>query len=143
MSDIAWGEPEGGLRLGLSAAGEGLAFHLENVGDEPLTVLSYVATGGRTQFDWLTVTLTGGDGPPKQLQFIDDRDRSAKVRAELAPGESLTHPIDLAGWAARPINGGRPLAGHFQATAVYLVEGEAGAWMGRLDSGTAEVSLPG
>jgi hypothetical protein len=142
MSAVAWGEPDGGLRLGLAAAGETLEVRLENVGDEPLTVLSYVAAGGRRHLDWFTVTLTADDGAARRLQFIDDRDRSAKVRADLPPGASLAHPIDLAGWAARPINGGQPLAGHYRATAAYLVEGEAGAWTGRLDSGAVEISLP-
>ncbi|MEU4242375.1 hypothetical protein [Actinoplanes sp. NPDC026619] len=144
MSEIAWGDPDGGLRLGLAAAGGSLEVSLANVGDKPLTVLSYIATGGRDHLDWFTVTLAGGADRPHQLQFIDDRDRSAKVREELEPGGSLTHVIDLADWAARPINAGRPLAaGHYRATASYQVEGEPGAWTGRLDSGETKFSLPG
>jgi len=138
---ISWGEQAGSLRLGIEAA-DGVVLWLENVGDTPLTVLSHVRTAGGPHFDWYGVILTGPGGDPIRLTLVGDRDRSAVVRADLAPGETLSHHVDVTAWASRPVNGGNPLpAGRYQARAYYEVDPEPGVWSGRVDSGTVDITV--
>lgn len=138
---ISWGDPAGSLRLGIEAA-DGLVLWLENVGDTALTVLSHVRTAGGPHLDWYGVVLTSPAGDTIRLVLVDDRDRSATARADLAPGETLSHRVDVTAWASRPVNGGRPLpAGRYQARAYYEVDPEPDVWSGRVDSGSVFIIL--
>src|SRR4051794_8569978 len=119
--ELVWGDPQGGLRLGLAADGSTAHLHLENVGSESLAVMSYVAGGPERQFDWFTILLDGS-GELRRIGFADARDRSAPISANLEPGASLHHAVDIQDWAARPVNGGTPLGhGQHPGSAVYEV----------------------
>jgi hypothetical protein len=139
LSDAAlvWGAPAGGLRLGIGSAGAVVSLALENTGERPLEVLSHVLAAGEAHYDWFTVRVDA-----RELRLLDDRNRSAVVRATLAPGESLRHEVDLAAWAQRPVNGGEPLApGAHELRARYEVGADESAWTGRLDAGPAGLTL--
>lgn len=109
-----------GLRLGIGA---GVTLALENVGSQPLEVLSHVMAAGERHYDWFTVIV--GE---REFKLQADRNRSGFVRVTLAPGESLRHEIDLAAWAAR--QGVSLTTGALRAR--YEVEGDPTAWNGRL-----------
>jgi hypothetical protein len=143
----AWGEAQGGLQAGLWAVDEHLGVALRNVGAEPLTVLSHV-DAGTTHLDWYVVSLTGADGSTRPLYLFDDRDESGPVAVVLAPGELVSHTIDLLWWAKRSPNADEPLLpGEYEASVTYEVSDDDAeldsAWSGRLDSGAVTVVLPG
>jgi hypothetical protein len=87
-----WSEPSGGLRLGASVIGDVLTFALHNGGDTGLRVLSEVDG----DLDWYAVRLDDD----RVLHFVTDRDESSVTTAGLAPGDVLTHDVDLAEWAS-------------------------------------------
>src|SRR5690242_20637 len=63
---ITWGAAVDGLRLGLSVKGVVVGMHLQNVGDAPLDVLSYVQAHER-HFDWYSLVLTDSGGDSRTL----------------------------------------------------------------------------
>ncbi len=140
--DVRWGAPADGLRLGIAAGSPTVALHLENVGETPLEVMSHVLAG-EVHLDWYRLTVVTRDGERREIVLRDARDRSAPIRVGLAPGESLHHEVDVAAWAARGVNGGRPLpAGAAQVAAEYRVDPGLGAWTGRLEAGPVALTVP-
>ncbi len=140
---ITWGPSQHGLTLGLAAQGAALRLFLKDVGDAPLEVRSHVQAQA-VHLDWYTVRLKDAQGHERTLRFVEDRDRSAQVKAHLEPGKSLEHAVNLGDWASRSANGGQPLApGTYQATAGYEVKPEsaAGCWSGRLEAGPIELHV--
>jgi len=131
---VEWGAASDGLRLGLAADGQVAALYLQNIGAEPLDVLSHVQAGGEIHLDWFTVRVAAHD-----VTFVDDRDRATPVTAHLQPGETLRHTVDVAAWAART-TGPLPPGAH-AATATYLVESEPDVWSGRLDAGPVTLTV--
>ncbi len=97
---------------------------------------------GEKQFDWLEVSLTDGAGALRRLRFMDDRDESAAVFVDVAPGATAHETIDLAAWAKRSDNGNAPLAaGTYKAKVVYDSTHETKAWAGRLEA-TTTITVP-
>ena len=97
---------------------------------------------GEKQFDWIDVSLTDGNGATRRLRFMDDRDESAPVFVDVAPGATVRESIDLAAWAKRSDNGNTPLApGTYKALVVYDSTHETKAWAGRLELMTT-VTIP-
>lgn len=130
----AWGEPVAGLRLGIAARGGAVVeLSLENTGEGDLAVLSHVAAAGEDHLDWFTVRVGA-----RELRLLDERNRSAPVRATLAPGEAVSHTVDLAAWALRERNGARELSPG-PATASYEVPATPDTWSGHLESGQVDV----
>jgi hypothetical protein len=135
---IVWSQPSGGLRLGL-APGAGsshtVSIYLENVGDGRLEVLSHVAAQEK-HLDWYTLQLEGPGGTSRTLKLLGPRRESGPVKVTLERGARVEHTVDVAMWAGRPINGGKPLAtGTYQVRVVYDVPPGDGAWSGRLVAG--------
>lgn len=126
-------ESAAGLSIAASADPRGqLTITLTNVSEKELTVMSHVATH-ETHLDWFTVELRGGPGGTRTIFLDDKRDKSAPVSERLAPGEKLVHVVDLLAWAARPRNGGKPLAkGTYSMRVNYRVDGENKAWKGTI-----------
>ncbi|RIK46865.1 MAG: hypothetical protein DCC58_01700 [Chloroflexi bacterium] len=132
---LTWGQPQGGLRLGLAADGAQITLALENIGKQPLEVLSHVEAG-EIHLDWYTLHVASGTAPPRLIHLLDDRDESAIIRATLAPQQRLQHTIDLQAWASRPANGGAPFPpGDYQLNATYSVTPRGAVWAGRLEAG--------
>jgi hypothetical protein len=135
---LAWGQPEGGLRLGIGGErASAVRIALENVGDAALQVLSHVQARER-HYDWFTPVLDGR----RELTLADDRNRSARVTVSLAAGESLEHELDLTDWAARAINGATPLEAGTYAVGVRYVVSENGVWNGHLEAGPVPLLVP-
>jgi hypothetical protein len=143
MEPITWGTTSGGLRLGLSVPGANqVAVHLQNVGTEPLDVLSHV-DAGEWHFDWYRLRLEDARGTATTLRLLDSRERSAAITVTLKPSESLTHVIDVAAWAKRGVNGGKPLAlGSYRVWATYDVDKDSRHWRGHLEAGPIELPAP-
>ncbi len=140
---ITWGHSQHGLTLGLVAEGATLRLLLKDIGDAPLEVLSHVQAQD-VHLDWYTVRLKDAQGHERTIRFVEDRDRSAQVKAHLEPGKSLEHTVALGDWASRAANGGQSLAaGTYQVTAAYEVKPESagGCWSGRLEAGPAKMNV--
>lgn len=125
--------PAGALpKLSLATRGSLLDVTYENAGTAPVCLYTHVATH-EEHFDWLTVELIDAGGHVRSLGFSDMRDKSAPVSVELAPGQRVTKTVDVAAWAARGINGKKPLAaGTYQLTAAYDSGREDWVWSGKL-----------
>jgi hypothetical protein len=140
--DIRWGSPVNGLRLGVSGGAGFAELSLENVGTQPLTVLSHV-NAGEMHLDWFTLRLRAGSGAARDLHLLADRDKSGRVKVTLEPGKSLQHRVDVQRWAARPVNGNAPLAaGSYELRATYEVEAGEPHWSGKLEAGPATLTIP-
>jgi hypothetical protein len=142
--DMAWGHAVKGLRLGLSTQDAKARFSLQNVGKEPIEVLSHVEAGEK-QYDWYTVILKDAHGHTRTLGFVADRDESWSVKSRLDAGGSFDAYVDLAAWARQPVNGGQPLAaGAYEATATYDISADQadGCWTGRLEAGPVKLTVP-
>jgi hypothetical protein len=134
MMAETWSEAAGGLRLGASITGDVLTFVLQNVGDRPLRVLSAVDD----DLDWYSVRLDG-----RVLAFVTDRDESAVDIADLAPGGSVSHAVDLADWSGRPLNGGAvPGPGAYPIDCLYEVDPGTAAAFGDGDLWTGSLRTP-
>lgn len=134
---IVWGQPSGGLRLGLGpgANRHSVVMYLENVGKERLDVMSHVAAQEK-HLDWYTLQLQDAAGASRTLKLLGPRRESSPVKVTLKPGARIEHAVDLATWTERPINGGKPLApGTYQVSATYSVPPEDDRWTGKLDAG--------
>ena len=135
LEEICWGEPEGGLMLGLAADGAALEFYLKNVGAEPLDVLSHVSAD-IDHLDWYELRMVNQAREERVLRFIDDRDKSGVEKVHLLPGETIHHTVTLRRWSKRPINGAENLAaGEYELWASYEVTTRDDNWTGRLDAG--------
>lgn len=129
------------VRLAAHATGASLEVAWTNATSSALKIATHVFAGEK-HFDWLTVTLVDAAGAARKLQFVDDRDESGTVAVEVAPGATIRETIDLAQWAARRANGGRPLAaGTYRAQVVYDSHGQARGWVGRIEAATT-VTVP-
>ena len=139
--DICWGDPQGGLMLGLAAAGATVEFYLKNVGADPLEVLSHVSAD-IDHLDWYELRMVSQSGEERVLRFIDDRDKSGVETVHLLPGETIHHSVDVREWAKRPINGEEKLAqGEYQLWATYEVTTPEDNWTGRLESGPVTTKI--
>jgi len=119
----------------------GKRFTLKNAGDASLVVNAAVV-GAERHLDWYRVVFDVG-GEHRELRFDDERNRAGTERKTLAPGDSHTEEVDLAAWARRPRNGGKPLpSGSGTLRAFYEVEGDSQAWNGKLEAGPIEVAFP-
>jgi hypothetical protein len=141
-AEIHWGTPVNGLRLGV-AGGAGFAeLSLENVGTQPLVVLSHV-NAGEVHLDWFLLRLKDSHGTVRELHLLDDRDKSGRVQVTLTPGKSLQHRVDVQRWATKPANGSAALHdGSYELRAVYEVEAGEQHWSGKLEAGPAPLSVP-
>src|SRR5262249_40139400 len=129
------------LQLTATAKNAQLSITWKNTSNAALKVATHVFAGEK-HFDWLSVTLTDAAGTKRTLVFTDNRDESAPVFVDLAPGATTTETIDLAAWAARAPNAARPVAsGRYDAYIVYDTTREQRAWAGRLQT-TATVDVP-
>jgi hypothetical protein len=118
-----WSAASGGLRLGASVTGDVLTVELHNAGDVPLRVLSAVSG----DLDWYAAHLDGAD----TLYFVTDRDESAVEIADLAPGGSVTHDVDLPAWTgAGP--GRHTLECTYEVDADTAAAFGGGVWTGAL-----------
>lgn len=114
---------------------------LHNGGLSLLTVFSYVQ-GSLEQYDWFTILLEGPT-ETRTLHLYDDRNASARMTADLAPGQDLDHVIDVVAWAKRKPNGARPLApGTYRMWATYEVSEPGPVWNGKLVSPTVDITIP-
>lgn len=116
---------------------------LTNVGTTPRRVWSHVATH-ETHYDWFEADVSwpvptrgrcGKDARAarRTVGFSDGRDKSAPVARVLAPGERLTHDLDLARWLTRAHLLGKAWGpGSYQVRFRYVVAPEAGMWSGTL-----------
>ncbi len=123
-----------GAKPALFASTRGTALDVSwvNQGTEPVCLLVFVQATGE-HFDWIRVVLDGGPAPARNLTFVDDRNRSARVSYELGPGARLTKTIDLGEWARRRLNGGLAIApGGYNANVTYDSAHETTAWAGTL-----------
>lgn len=144
--DVAWGDPSGGLRAGLEADGAVLRVILGNVGDAPLRVFSHVDAGD-IHLDWYYVTLRGSTDDEHFLRLTDMRDESGWVVSELAPGENVSHRIDLVWWSRRSINEDAGIGpGRYDASVTYTVDPSDAdlehTWSGTISTGRVHVDLP-
>lgn len=131
----------GGLDLRIAARGSSAVLTLYNGGRDKLKVLSYVQ-GSILQYDWFTILLSGPT-EKRTLHLYDDRDASARMTADLAPGEHFEHVIDVVAWAKRKPNGSRPLtAGIYQMTATYEVSEPGPVWNGKLVAPAVNITIP-
>jgi hypothetical protein len=136
-AQIRWGSAADGLRLGIAADGPIAHLFLEDVGDEPIEVMSHVEAEGEPHFDWFTILVDG----VHTILLAGRRNRSAPVRRTLAPGERLHHAVDVPVWAGRAPN--LPLeAGEHEARARYEVEPGRAVWSGRLEAGPVMLAIP-
>jgi len=139
--DISWGQPEGGLTLGLTADRGAVEFYLKNVGTEPLDVLSHVSAD-IDHLDWYELRMVNKTREERVLRFIDDRDKSGTVKIHLLSGETIHHSVDPREWAKRPINGEENLtAGEYQLWASYEVTNPDDNWTGRLEAGPVVTTI--
>lgn len=121
-------------KLAVATRGSLLDVTYENAGTAPVCLYTHIATH-EEQLDWLTVELTDATGHTRTLAFTDSRDKSAPVSVELAPGQRVTVALDVADWAARRVNGGKPLAaGTYQLSADYDSSKESRVWGGKLSA---------
>ncbi len=105
---------------------------LFNSGTTTLCVESHIATH-EMQDDRLELSVATRGKPRTAVivRFSDDRDKSARVVAPLAPGATVWHDLDLVAWAARSVNGSRKLpATPRTITATYDSTGQDGVWAG-------------
>jgi hypothetical protein len=140
MDAITWGTPSNHLRLGLSVPGDGgvVELHLENVGTQPLKVLSHV-DAGELHFDWYRLRLEDAQGRSTTVRLLDARERSAEISATLDPGGSLTHRVNAADWARRD---GQPVSpGTYKVWATYDVTIGDGHWQGHLETGPVSLRV--
>lgn len=138
--DPTHGAGSGGLELYVAARGSAAVLTLHNGDPDPLRVFSHVEAGER-HYDWFTILLEG-DAETRLLRLYDDRNESAAVVVELAPGGQLEHSIDLAAWAERKANGSRPLAaGHYRMSATYEVSGPGEVWNGKIVSPVVPITI--
>jgi hypothetical protein len=138
---VSWGEPDGGLRLGLSAEDRLAELYLQNVGNVPLEVLSHVSAH-ELHLDWYRLRVKNESGFDRQLHLLDNRNRSVVIRAELKPGEHLQHIADVGEWASRRANGAQPIApGSYQLFATYDVADEEDCWRGHLEAGPVTLTI--
>jgi hypothetical protein len=132
--------PAGALpKLSVATRGVLLDVTYENAGTAPVAIYTHVATH-EEQNDWLTVELTDAGGRARTVGFTDARDKSVPVSVELASGQRVTKTLDVAAWAARAVNGGKPLAaGTYELSAVYDSSKEDRVWAGKLTARTVLV----
>ena len=105
---------------------------LFNNGTTTLCAESHIATH-EMQDDRIELTIATRGKPRSAVvvRFSDDRDKSARVVASLAPGATVWHDLDVVAWAARSVNGSRKLpAAPLTITATYDSTGQAGIWAG-------------
>lgn len=125
-SDVVWSAADRGLRLGVSAEGSEVTVVLENASDAPIDVY------GDASFFYLQVdgaTIGLGKGGPVSLS-------AGETRARLAPGERVTHEIDLAGREEVGSGPRRVTAGYASMTRLASSQ-----WSGALSAGPVEASL--
>jgi hypothetical protein len=136
--DTQWGTPVNGLRLGV-AGGAGMAeLALENVGTQPLRVLSHV-NAGEVHLDWFALQLRDSRGVVRAISLFGDRNKSGRVEVTLAPGQHLQHRVDVQSWATRA---GTALAdGRYELRATYEVEPGEPHWSGKLEAGPATLHI--
>ena len=140
-ADIRWSQPVNWLRLGISGGSGFAELSLENVGTQPLTVLSHV-NAGESHLDWFTLHVRDGKGAARDLRMVADRDKAWRVKVTLEPGKSLQHRVDIQRWAARPVNGNAQLAaGSYELRATYEVEPGEPVWSGKLEAGPATLTI--
>jgi hypothetical protein len=145
-TDITWGTATRGLQLGLRAAETQIELYLRNIGDATLRVASHVLAN-ETQWDWITLRVSAATGQTRSIRLLDDRDESGLITAQIKPGGWLRHSINLPRWAARAINGTRPLAaGMYQVWATYNVpeseRDDNALWIGQLEAGPIAYAVP-
>jgi hypothetical protein len=136
-SAILWSPSSSGLRFGIGPGTNrrSVAMYLENTGKAQLDVMSHVAAQEK-HLDWYTLQLRDASGATRTLKLLGPRRESGPVKVALKPGARIEHAVDLAFWAERPINGGKPLvAGTYQVSATYSVPSGDGRWTGKLDAG--------
>jgi hypothetical protein len=140
-ANMQWSQPVNGLRLGVSGSSGFAELSLENVGTQPLTVLSHV-NAGESHLDWFTLHLRDSKGAKRDLRMVADRNKAGQVKVTLEPGKSLQHRVDIQRWAARPTNGNAPFAtGSYELRATYEVEPGEPVWSGKLEAGTATLTI--
>lgn len=132
---------QAGLELAISASGTVLHVVWRNVGQAPLRLFGPVDGPDRRHHDFLRADLTGAAGP-RTLRFTGDRNASQVGLVELKPGTEIADDLDLASWAAQPINERRPLAqGEHEVTATYELS-RPGVWNGRVTAGPVTIRVP-
>lgn len=120
---------------------------LKNISKQPVTIYSHVATH-ETHYDWFRVKLRY-PGPSREgcsrrfvgrrsrwVRFVDARDKSAPVTKRLAPGQTLSHRLDLRAWARRKVNGRFALGGGFYKLQAEYHVGKAEAQSAKVWGGT-------
>jgi hypothetical protein len=94
------------VTLSLAAHGSAIELTFTNVSQQRVSFATRIQSDV-ANYDWLAVELVSGN-QRRTLSFATDREESAKITADLAPGATATETIDLAWWAIR--NNGAPLA---------------------------------
>lgn len=139
-----WSRPFMSLRLGLTINGSEIELKLENVGEGPLEVFSYIQAGYEKHYDWFRLRLEDRSGVHyRELILLDSRNRSGRFQAVLDPGEILTHQINIENWALHTSNGKKAIEkGTYKLYASYIVETEQeGIWQGSLETGPFELII--
>lgn len=149
-----FGASVAGLALGVTVGGPEFATNapitvtlaLKNTSSGALTIPSHVYAG-ENHLDWFALELEyacGAEVRRRRIVMIDDRDESARVEKTLAPGEVLTHQVDLRGWAGREVNGKRPIGpGSYRLSARYVVRPGEAAWAGELSAPARALTIAG
>jgi hypothetical protein len=129
-----------GLELHIAARNSSAVLTLHNGGLDQLRVLSHVDATDR-HYDCFTISLARA-GQTRLLRFHDDRNESARVVVDLAPGQAIEHTIDIVAWAKRKVNGAQPLApGTYRMSATYQVSEAGPLWNGKLVSPTIDITF--
>jgi hypothetical protein len=123
-------------------------------------VLSHIKTH-ETQLDWYRFRLEylapddkGRCDPAharratRDIEIVDDRDKSIPIIRTLAPGGSISHTVDLQAWASRTTNGATRIPpGLYQVSVVYWVTDfgfkKEQIWKGTVESPRVPVVVTG
>src|SRR5262245_25251503 len=131
----------GPVSFAASAKGAVLEVEWTNNTNAAMKIVTHVFAGEK-HFDYLDVQLTDSSGVTRRFVLKDNRDESAPVVVDVAPGATIGESVDLAAWAKRGVNGSQPLAsGSYDAIVVYDSTHQTRAWQGRLEAATT-VTVP-
>jgi hypothetical protein len=112
-----------------------------NLSNQHVPIATHVFAG-ENHFDWITVKLINQSGETRVLRFFENRDESAVIIADLAPGMMVHETLDLNLWAVRAINGKLPLAsGIYQAEVLYNTQHAKRYWSGQLKA-SLQITIP-
>ncbi len=88
------------VQLGIDVAGQVLSFALKNVSPHPCSIMAYLQTHER-HYDNLVLYLIDSTEATTTVHFVDSRNTSGPVFADLKPDELHQDAINLSEWFSR------------------------------------------